>query len=587
MADAGQIRAGRAAVELGLNDSAFNAGLKKAADRLKAWGAGITAAGASLAKLGAAITAPFAGALGTFTSLVSEMAGLSQRTGIAVEEVSSLAYAAQRSGVSVESLAAGIKHMERTLFEASQGSASARKSLALLGLPIKELKGLAPDQALLRMSDAFAQIEDPSRKAGLAMAIFGKSGTDMLPALNKGSEGLHSLIDGFRAMGGAITSEDVATVKQYKGILADFKAMTLSVGLAVARALLPGIIELRQMLVPIAAGIAAFARENAGLVRIIFKLGTGLVVAGTALVIVGKVVTTVGVGLATLASVAGLGLATIASGVAFLLSPIGLVLTATAGLTAAFLYLTEAGAGIRSALGGALGAIGAIFKETWGGILDAVNSGDLSLAFKVAWAGAKVVWYGALAALQDQWIGFTSNFLRAWVGVIALLQKFWEDWKTDFLNGIDLIQYQLGIITKEEGAARTNNRSARRDEAARQIGEQYQRDIAGIGQRESERGRGLTDDLVAARQELDRLSKEAAAKRADQAKQVAEGAKAAKPFPGMPGGEAVGTTSAAGALRIAGGRKNWGEQTVDRLEKILKVNQKQIDEMRRLGLRFS
>lgn len=80
---------------------------------------------------------------------------------------------------------------------------------------------------------------------------------------------------------------------------------------------------------------------------------------------------------------------------------------------------------------------------TWGGITDAVASGDLSLAGQVAMAGLNVVWQAGVHELSDTWTVGSTIAMSAWNSATASMQRIGENttatisllW-VDMVNGI-------------------------------------------------------------------------------------------------------------------------------------------------------
>jgi len=99
---------------------------------------------------------------------------------------------------------------------------------------------------------------------------------------------------------------------------------------------------------------------------------------------------------------------------AAILSPIGLIVGAVAGLGAAFLSMTEAGARTRGELATHFENIRETAVTAWGGIVDAIKAGDFALAGRIAMLGLKMVWMEVVASLKDVWAGFTGFFLGVW-----------------------------------------------------------------------------------------------------------------------------------------------------------------------------
>jgi hypothetical protein len=183
MASSSSIKAGSAYVELFTKDSRLVKGLNDASKRLDAFGKGLQGIGTKMAMLGAGVVAPLAGAAKRFADMGSDMVDMSQRTGVSVEALSELGFAAEQSGADMGTLEGSLKKMQKMLFEAASGSQSAQETLASLGLSVAQLSKLSPDEQFKAIADRMSQITDPTLKTATAMAIFGKSGTQLLPML--------------------------------------------------------------------------------------------------------------------------------------------------------------------------------------------------------------------------------------------------------------------------------------------------------------------------------------------------------------------------------------------------------------------
>jgi hypothetical protein len=130
MADGGDIRAGRAYVELTLQNSKFLKGLRAASDRLKSFGRGVATFGAGVVAAGAAITGPLLAAVTKFTEVGSRVQRVADRIGTSVEAFSELSHAAAKTGVDVDLLGEGLTEMVQRLGEAAQtGTGSAADML--------------------------------------------------------------------------------------------------------------------------------------------------------------------------------------------------------------------------------------------------------------------------------------------------------------------------------------------------------------------------------------------------------------------------------------------------------------------------
>ena len=114
----------------------------------------------------------------------------SQKIGIATETLSALRYAAQLADVDFESLTSGMGKFNKSIVEAVGGAEKQEQAFRLLGITQAELKKNSPDEVFSKVATGMAGMADGANKTALAMALFGKSGANMIPLLNGGAEGL-------------------------------------------------------------------------------------------------------------------------------------------------------------------------------------------------------------------------------------------------------------------------------------------------------------------------------------------------------------------------------------------------------------
>jgi hypothetical protein len=109
---------------------------------------------------------------------------LSTRTGVAQDALIGMRNAAALSDVSNESLAKSLAKLNVNLVEAVEGNA--------IGVDIKGADGqvISTEQAMKRLADRFADMPDGVQKTAAAVAVFGRSGADLIPLLNGGAEAM-------------------------------------------------------------------------------------------------------------------------------------------------------------------------------------------------------------------------------------------------------------------------------------------------------------------------------------------------------------------------------------------------------------
>ncbi len=433
MPAAGAIRAGRAFVELFADDSRLVRGLKRAEAKLKAFGEGVRNLGLKLAGLGSAIVAPLIASTKVFAQMGDDLAKMSVRTGFSVESLSELGFAAELSGASVEVLENGIRKMQRTIVDAATGMQSAQEALALLGLTVADLDNLSPEEQFKLIADRLAAIEDPTIKAAAAMELFGRSGTQLLPLLAAGADGIEQLQDQARKLGLTISTEDATAAERFSDTLEMMWRVLKQNVFVVGSALVPVLTRAAQWLTTVATIAADWIRRNKELIVTIFKVAVAAVAAGAALVALGYAITGLAKVMGIVAVVitgVGTALQLLGAVLAFLVSPIGLVITAVVALGVAILHATGAGAKALGWLGEKFNVLKEEAISSYQGIADALAAGDIALAARVLWLTLKLEWTRGINFLEKAWLNFRNFFIRigadAWHGLLAAVEIVWH-----------------------------------------------------------------------------------------------------------------------------------------------------------------
>ena len=94
--------------------------------------------------------------------------------------------------------------MAKAITGADEESKAAQQSLDRLGLAAADLQGLSPERQFELIGKRIAGIEDSMVRAGIALELFGRSGTMLLPMLGD----LSSLRAEARRLGQTISTED-------------------------------------------------------------------------------------------------------------------------------------------------------------------------------------------------------------------------------------------------------------------------------------------------------------------------------------------------------------------------------------------
>ncbi len=123
-----------------------------------------------------------------------ELGNFAAKTGLSAKAVSELAYAAKIANVDLGGLETGIKKMQVSVSSlGTETKGPIVEAFAAIGLVFKDLKDLQPDQQLELIADQISKLQDPADRTRAAVALFGKSGADLLPLFEQGAEGIRRL----------------------------------------------------------------------------------------------------------------------------------------------------------------------------------------------------------------------------------------------------------------------------------------------------------------------------------------------------------------------------------------------------------
>jgi hypothetical protein len=228
---------------------------KKAQDGFKGFSGQLTSMEAQTRRL-VGVLAGIA-SVGALTRLVKHsidtadaMAKMSQRTGVAVEDLSTLAHAGKLADVSIESIGKSIGMLARNMFDARRGTGEAKDAFKVLDIALTDSEGnlRRATDVMIDMADVFTAMPDGPEKMALAMKVFGRAGAELIPLLNSGSEGLRKMMQEARDLGLEIDTNTAHAAEEFNDNLTRLQGVVSGAGLAIAGELLPTVILLSEAL---------------------------------------------------------------------------------------------------------------------------------------------------------------------------------------------------------------------------------------------------------------------------------------------------------------------------------------------------
>ena len=422
MARTGAIRAGKAQVELSVDNSALVAGLRRAQAQLGKFAGNVKTVARGFAAAGGAISAPLAMAVAMAGSVGGALDDMNRRSGLSIEALSELGFAADRSGTDIGVVEKAAIRMAKTLRAAERGSRGAVDALADIGLTAADLEGLTPDEMFRKLAAGIAGIENPLKRGGVAADIFGRrAGATILPLL----EDMDELTAEARRLGQTMSTEDAKAAATYGDAMDNLRAVLKRVAIEVGNALLPVLTGLSKAFTAAVVPAIAWVRENRYLV------GIAAAVAAALLSIAGALGAVAAVALLAKFMIAGLIAAMSALAAVFgaIFSPIGLTVIAVALLAAGLAYLfarSAAGQRVLAGLGKTFRAVAARVAEFARAMWNALSAGNWQAAMELAQAGLLVVWTATKNKMLDIWHQFTGILSDAFWLALYAVREAWD-----------------------------------------------------------------------------------------------------------------------------------------------------------------
>lgn len=322
-------------IELILESKSFTAQMQKVNDAfaktnsdLQKFGKSMQKVGASFAAVGGAITAALGVAVKSLANAADVADDTAKRTGLTVEAVQELGYVAKMTGSNLATVEVALRTMQKGLTDSGTESAAFTSALETLGLSLAELRAMNPQAQFDALSQAIAGVADPSQRAGMAMTVFGRAGTALLPMLAEGADGIAKLKDEAHKYGYVMSQEVAEAGSNFNDNLDRLKGSLGGLAQQVVAGLLPTLNSLVKCAADVVAGIKEWINNNPNLVSTLAHVVASV---GAVLTVFGALVAACGSWIALAPAVGAAW--TIATG------PIGITIMAIAGVVAGIVAL--------------------------------------------------------------------------------------------------------------------------------------------------------------------------------------------------------------------------------------------------------
>lgn len=197
--------------------------------------------------IGAAAATALVAATAAFDSLIKkagDFQDMAEKIGDSAQNVASLAVAAGTAGLSMETVVGAANKLTKGLTGVDDESKAAGAAISALGLNIEKFKALSPTDQIEQVAKALDGFQDGAEKSAVAMALFGKSGAEMLPFLKELSQ------EGGRQ--NILTAEQIRLADEYSDRQARLRTEISLHAQAIASDLLPALNEFTSTIAELA-----------------------------------------------------------------------------------------------------------------------------------------------------------------------------------------------------------------------------------------------------------------------------------------------------------------------------------------------
>ena len=224
-----------------------------------------------------------------FSNYADSFDKMSQRVGMSSETLSELSYAATLSGTSIERVEDSFKGLTQKIVEAVNKGGDADALFSSIGLSAQDLAASTPEEQFYKVADAIANISDPTRRAAVAMQVFGESGRELLPLLSGGSAGLNEMRSEARELGATVSTSSAAMGAEFGDAMTRIKTATNGIKNEFLTALTPTLIKASEHLKNILSFVSTMARRFPTTTSTIVTFGAAI--AGAAYAVKGLTTT--------------------------------------------------------------------------------------------------------------------------------------------------------------------------------------------------------------------------------------------------------------------------------------------------------
>lgn len=250
-------------VKIGADPSGLKDALSQSLGDMKGWSSAAKIAGGAAATAFLAVGAALVTLTKNSLENIDALAKQARQLGVTVSAFQNMALVAEEAGVSAEALTANLGFMQRAMVELQNGTDAQVKAFGSLGLSLRDLANLSPDEQFAKIAERLSEISDPAQKTALSMEIFGRSGRAAINMLDGYSDALANAAEFNRTFGVTLTQTEADSIEAANDAVGRLSLAMEGLGNRLAVIVAPALEAAAEGFIDLAA--AMFGAEETGI----------------------------------------------------------------------------------------------------------------------------------------------------------------------------------------------------------------------------------------------------------------------------------------------------------------------------------
>ena len=298
------------------------------------------------------------------------------------------------------------------------------------------------------MENAFKGMTRPQRDAALETLGFAALAQKAITPLLGLGDATKEYETRLKAMGGITDKVANKQMKSFSNQMKVLKNRLTVVGIEIGQILAPMITQMSE---GIQRAIEFWKKLSPEVKRVIVIVGVIVASIAPLLIIFGGLVGIIGFAISGFAAIVG-----VAGGILSFFVAWGPVLLIVGTALAFVLIQTNLAGDAVIWFGNQWAKLKDKIQPAIDGIKNALSTGDVGLALKIAWAQIQIIFEEGIKPLREAWAGFILFFRKAWIEGSSFVKSLWVDVTNSLAIGMLELAEKTGAISAEVMAEATN-----------------------------------------------------------------------------------------------------------------------------------